>query len=75
LVATAQVGSREIPLGPQPGINHVDALCEEDDRRDRAVLQSNLSRAEYENVARAKFNRQLAATDAALEAWKKARGG
>jgi hypothetical protein len=67
----------EVPLGPQPGINHVDALCEEDDRRERATLQSNLSRTEYENLARAEFNRQLAATDAALEACKKskARGG
>jgi hypothetical protein len=59
---------REVPLGPQPGIAHVDAQLDEADRRDRAVLQSNLDRAELEEL-----KRQTAATNAAIEAWKKSR--
>jgi hypothetical protein len=32
------------PLGPQPGINHVDQLMDEQDRRDRADLEQRLKR-------------------------------
>jgi hypothetical protein len=37
-------GSNTTPLGPPPGINHVDRLMDEQDRRDRAELARKLGR-------------------------------
>jgi hypothetical protein len=36
--------AREVPLGPQPGINHVDRLIDEQDRRDRVELAERLAK-------------------------------
>jgi hypothetical protein len=40
--------AREIPLGPQPGINHVDALIDQADAQDRAELVAKAARFQRE---------------------------
>jgi hypothetical protein len=41
----------EVPFGPQPGINYIDRMLDEQDRRDRAELVERIAQAQRVDAA------------------------